>query len=369
LIVNRQKFLNSFLIAAAVTSPRSPKEVLQMVKIEANEDGVRLLATDMDAGIRIDLEGVDIQTPGKALLNVARVGGILREISDETIHLESSDTELLIKSHQSKFQLPNVDPNTFPSVAPFSETAYFEVAAPLFRELVRRTVFATDTESTRYALGGVNIETTSDSIVAVATDGRRLAKMEGSGTCVGGYTGSGSNTIVPIKTLSLMEKSLTDGDVVVQLVARTNDILLKAGNTMIFSRLVEGRYPNWRQVIPQRDNNHRVSSIVGPFYSCVRQASVVADVESRGVEFLFEPGNVKMQTATANVGESLVELPIEYEGPNIEMTLNGQFISDFFRVLNPEQRFSIDIASNTESALFSLDDGYVNVIMPMARDR
>jgi DNA polymerase-3 subunit beta len=101
----------------------------------------------------------------------------------------------------------------------------------------------------------------------------------------------------------------------------------------------------------------------------VRQASIVADQESRGVNFDFSSGNVVLQAATAEVGESRVELPVSYDGPEIKMTLNGQFVGDFFRVLEPDKNFYIDISSDEEPALFMTDDGYLNVIMPMARDR
>jgi DNA polymerase III subunit beta len=369
LTFQRIPFQNAFLIASAVTASRSPKDVLTNVKLDATSDRATLMATDMEAGIRIDLSGVEIETPGKALLPVIRIGNILRETSDERLSIAADDKSLDIHGLQSEFHLPNINPDTFPTVAPFEEESYFEVEARLFRELVKRTIFATDTESTRYALGGVLLDMSDDRIVAVATDGRRLAKMEGKGQPVGGFQASGGNTIVPVKTLSLMEKSLQDSDQVVHIAVRQNDILVRTGRCMIYSRLVEGRYPNWRQVIPNRSNNHRLTSLAGPFHTAVRQASIVADQESRGVNFDFSTGNVVMQATTAEVGESRVELPVSYDGPEIKMTMSGQYVGDFFRVLETDKNFNIDISSGEEPALFSTDDGYLNVIMPMARDR
>ena len=359
----------AFQIAAALTSPRSPKDVLANVKLDANGDKATLMATDLEAGIRIELEDVEIQSPGKALLPVLRFGNILRESSDERLTLSASEKALDIRGLQSEFHLPNIDPDSFPTVAPFEEQAYFEVEPRLFRELVRRTVFATDVESTRYALGGVLLEMNGEEIIAVATDGRRLARMQGSGKPIGGFQSSTSNIIVPIKTLSLMEKSLTDKDDVVQIAARQNDILVQTKRCMIYSRLVEGRYPNWKQVIPQRARSNRVVSVCGPFHAAVRQASIVADQDSRGVEFHFSQGNVILKAATADIGESRVELPVTYDGPDIKMTLNGQYVGDFFRVLDADKSFSIDISSDDEPAIFMTDDGYLNVVMPMARDR
>jgi DNA polymerase-3 subunit beta len=365
----RSTFQNAFSIASAVTSPRSPKDVLANVKIDVGPDKATLMATDMEAGIRIDLDNVEILTPGKALLPVTRFANILRETSDERLSLSSNDRTLDIKGLNSEFHLPNINPDTFPTIAPFEEQNYFEVEARLFRELVKRTVFATDVENTRYALGGVLLDMSDEQITAVATDGRRLAKMQGSGKRVGDFSTAGSNTIVPVKTLSLMEKSISDQDQSVQIAVRQNDILVRTGRCMIYSRLVEGRYPNWRQVIPQRTDAKRVESVCGPFHAAVRQASIVADQESRGVNFDFSPGNVVVQAMTAEVGESRIELPITYDGPEIKMSLSSQFVGDFFRVLDPDRTFSIDLSNEEEPAVFSTDDGYLNVVMPMARDR
>ncbi len=365
----RSSFQHAFSIAAAVTSPRSPKDVLANVKIDVGSEKATLMATDMEAGIRIDLENVEIFTPGKALLPVGRFANILRETSDDRLSLALTEKSLDINGLNSEFHLPNANPDTFPTIAPFEEQSYYEVEARLFRELVRRTVFATDVESTRYALGGVLLDMSDETITAVATDGRRLARMQGSGKRVGDFSTANSNTIVPVKTLSLMEKSITDQDQVVQIAVRQNDILVRTGRCMIYSRLVEGRYPNWRQVIPSRTDGYKVGSICGPFHTAVRQASIVADQESRGVNFDFTSGNVVIQALTAEVGESRIELPVSYDGPDIKMTLSSQFVSDFFRVLEPDKTFSIDISSDEDPAIFSTDDGYLNVVMPMARDR
>lgn len=365
----RTSFLSAFQIASAMTSPRSPKDVLTNVKLDVTDSKVTLMATDLEAGVRIELDDVEIQVPGKALLPVQRFGNILRETSDERLVIEATDKALNINGLQSEFHLPNINPDSFPTVAEFAEEAYYEVEARLFRELVRRTIFATDVESTRYALGGVLLEINGEDIVAVATDGRRLARMQGKGKPVGGFQTASGNIIVPIKTLSLMEKSLTDQDSVVQIAARQNDILVRTTRCMIYSRLVEGRYPNWKQVIPQREGSNIVTSVCGPFHAAVRQASIVADSDRRGVDFCFSPGNIVMKAATADVGESRVELPVTYDGPEISMTLNGQYVADFFRVLDSDKNFLIDISSDDEPALFLTDDGYLNVVMPMARDR
>src|SRR5690606_16446833 len=130
-----------------------------------------------------------------------------------------------VRGERSKFELAAENPDEFPVVSTFSEERYHEVPARLLRELIRRTVFATDNESSRFALGGVLLEFEEKKITAVGTDGRRLAKMEGPANSVGGHGSADSMTIVPTKAMQMIERSMGDSDGEIQLAARANEIL------------------------------------------------------------------------------------------------------------------------------------------------
>ncbi len=235
--------------------------------------------------------------------------------------------------------------------------------------MVRRTTFATDPDSTRFALGGVLLELNGEDVLAVGTDGRRLARMNGKGKSVGGHETIGSSTIVPTRALALMERSINDKDEFVQIASRGNDVLLRSNRSIIYSRLVEGRFPNWRQVIPTRDNSVKINLAVGPFHNVIRQAAIVADQESRGLDFEFGGGTLLLSAKTADLGQSRVEMPIEYDGEPIRMKLDHRFISDFLKVLEADTKFVMDIVGPTASALMTTDDGYAYVVMPMALDK
>lgn len=365
---NREQLATAFQLAGSVAQMRSPKEVLQNVKIEAGEDRVTLMATDMETGIRIDVEGVDVQTPGKALLHVGRVGMILRESSDDQLQFESDGSATVVKGQHSEFNLPSANPDEFPSVIGFEEEKYHELPARLFKEMVKRTAFATDPDSSRFALGGVLLEMDGEDILAVGTDGRRLARMTGTGKCVGEHATTGNSTIVPTKSLLLMERSIGDKEETVHIAARDNDVLLRTSRCTIYSRLVEGRYPNWRQVIPSREDSVIIDMVVGPFYNVIRQAAIVADQETRGLDLEFGNGTLLLSANTAELGQSRVELPIDYDGDAIKMKLDYRFIGDFLKVLEPDAKFKMDVASATQPALMTTEDGYAYVVMPMALD-
>ncbi|TWU57870.1 DNA polymerase III subunit beta [Rubripirellula reticaptiva] len=366
----RESLTNAFSLAASIAPTRSPKEILQNVKVTAAGGKLTLTATDMEVGIRLELEdGVEIEVEGTALLPVQRTMAILRESNDETISMETDDSGIRVRGSRSKYRLPGNDPDEFPAVAGFDEEKYHVLPTRLFREMVKRTVFATDPESSRYALGGVLLELEESTVTAVGTDGRRLARMEGVGESIGGHQTTGSSTIVPTRAIQLMERALSDKDETVDVAARSNDLLLRTSRAVIYSRLVEGRYPNWRQVLPKRENAIQLDMTVGPLFAALRQAAIVTDHESRGIDFTFADGTLKLEASTAEIGESQIELPIAYDGEPITLTMDHRYLADFCKVLDNESNFIMEIESGAAPALLTTDDGYGYVIMPMARDR
>ena len=258
---DREKLWSAFQKAALLAPSRSPKTILQNVKLEVQEGGAVLMGTDLEIGIRVDVEGLEIQTPGSVVLPVGRFGSILRESTDDRLQLEVDRNGVRIQGKASRFKLPVANPDEFPVVTGFEEKKYQTVSARLFKELIHRTLFATDTESSRYALGGVLLEMDSDKITAVATDGRRLAKMSGRSKSVEGHVTSGETmTIVPHRSMQLIEKILSmqlmertssedaagsdqppkTNDFEIDVAARPNDVLIRTPKATIYSRLVEG---------------------------------------------------------------------------------------------------------------------------------
>ncbi|MGD9723135.1 MAG: DNA polymerase III subunit beta [Pirellulales bacterium] len=365
---DREALLSAFQTAAAVAPQRSPKPILQNIKLEVSEKGAILLATDLEVGIRLQVSGIQAQVPGSAILPLSRFGSILRESSDATLEIESDGKATRVRGERAEFQLPAENPQEFPAVADFNESAFHELAARAFRELIKRTVFATDNESSRYALGGVLLEMAADKIIGVGTDGRRLAKMEVPATSTGGHSTGDSMTIVPSKAMQLLERALTDGDSEIQIAARANEILVRSPRATIYSRLVEGRFPKWRDVFPQRSNAAKIDLAVGPLYSAVRQAAIVTSDESRGVDFGFESGTLVLSGRAAEVGQSRVELPISYEGPAITISLDPRYVADFLKVLDPDKSICVELKDAESAAVCTTEDGYGYVIMPLARE-
>lgn len=364
---DREKLLRAFQTVASVVPSRSPKPVLQNVKLETIDGGIALSATDLEVGIRMDVGGFPASAPGQALLPVDRVGSILRETPDEKLTIESDGRRIVIQGQQSKFQLPAEDPLAYPEVRPFDADAYHEVSAGAFRGLVRRTAFATDNESTRYALGGVLIELGDEEITAVGTDGRRLAKQMAPAKAVGGAARGEEMTIVPARAMHLVERALADNDEGIFLAVRDNAIQVQSQRTTVYARLIEGRFPNWRGVFPQREPVAQITLGVGAFYAAVRQAAIVISENRRGVDFQFVEGRLEMVGHGGELGESRVELPIAYDGPELRIRLDPRYVGDFLKVLEPDQNVVFDVRDGETAAVCTTDDGYAYVIMPLSQ--
>lgn len=367
-ICNREKLLHAFQAVAPIAPVRSPKPILQNVKLEVTPEATTLMATDLEVGIRYEVTGIEVEASGATVLPTARFGSILRESSDETFRIESDSAGTVVRGERSQFNLPAENADDFPAISQFGESSYYELSGRLLRELIRRTVFATDNESSRYALGGVKLEWEKDALTAIGTDGRRLAKMDGPAQGVGSPPPMGDVTVVPTRAMQLIERALAEDGSEVQLAVRQNDVLVKNPRATIYSRLLEGRFPRWRDVFPQRENSLKLELVVGPLAAAVRQAAIVTSEESRGIDFTFGGGTLVLAGQTAEVGQSRVELPIPYDGEPLSITLDPRFVIDFLKVLDPEKSFTLDLQGSDGAAVCTTDDSYGYVIMPLARD-
>ena len=367
--IDRESFQKIFQLASAVAPLRSPKPILQNVKLEVTPDGTKLTATDMEVGVCLTVPDVEVEVPGSAIISVLRLNMILRESTDDILRIDASPEKTLITGKSSRYELSAQNPDEFPEVADFQEKDYIQIRAGVFKEMIRRTLFATDAESSRYALGGVLLEIDRDTMTAVGTDGRRLAKMEGAIEVIGQPPMGGATTIVPSRAMQLIERSLPDDETPIQLAARTNDLLLKEPAGVFYTRLVEGRFPKWRDILPKRQQTNRIDIPVGPMYTALRQAAVVASDESRGVDFTFKDNSLVLSNRTADIGQSRVEMPVPFNTGELTITLDHRYVADFLRVLQPDKVFTFDIEDSEQAAYCVTDDNYGYVIMPLSRER
>jgi DNA polymerase-3 subunit beta len=364
-LFHREGFLSACQLASVAVSGRDIKPILRNLKLITEADRCTLMATDLELGIRLEVRGVKVEEPGDAILPAARTTAILREATDEELQLHASADACLVRGQLNEFEMPSEDPAHFPDVPAFAEEKYHELTAGPLRDMIRRTAFAAAKENARYSMTGVLWELEDGTAKLVATDGRRLAVAQGTATAQGGHTTKGQTPVVPTKAMELLERNLHDDDEVVRVALRPNEALFKTERAMIYSRLVEGRYPNYREVFPKKQTV-KVPLPAGPFLSAVRQSAIMTDEETKRVVFSFSKKKLTLQARGAEAGRSKVEMPVEYEGKAVEISFNPAFLVDMLRVIPADAALVLELVDGNNVAVFRVGDEYSYLVMPLS---
>lgn len=358
--------LSALQTVAGVVPSRTPKDILKNTKLVVDASSAVLMGTDAEIGMRYEIAEVETGSTGEVLLPTQRLIAILREVTADEIVLDVNEDLIDIQAGHSQFKLPVEDPREFPDVSPFNAEQCYVVSGHALRQAIRRVAFAADDESTRYALGGIFMEISPEKLILAATDSRRLAVMEVQAGVRGDITETVS-VVLPRKAMTLLERSIEGDESEILIAPSENEVLIKSGSSTIFTRLVEGRFPNFRDVLPSETPN-KVELIAGPFHNLVRQSQIVTSDESRGVDFVYTSGLVTLISQAADVGESKVELPVGYEGEEISIMFDPRFVAEFLRVLEPETTVELGLTGGEDPAVFRCGEEYKYVIMPLARD-
>ncbi|HID23784.1 MAG TPA: DNA polymerase III subunit beta [Planctomycetaceae bacterium] len=366
----RLALADAFQTVSGVLPTRTPRDVLQSVKFEIKDGRGSLLATDLEIGVRYELPEVESDAEGALLLPTSEFASILRETESETVVLEVDGDVIWVRcGPQSEFKLGAKDPSEFPPVAGFEEERYFVVGASDLRQAIRRTVFATDVESTRYALGGVLLEFQTDVLRMVATDGRRLARVELPFRSEGLEAPENDHPIIPSKALTLVERSIDEQrDEEVRLTVHSSEALVQSGPATVSCRLLEGRFPPYREAIPKAFK-YKVDLPCAAFHRAVRQAQIVVDAETRGVDFFFTRDLLTLRSAAADRGEAKVECPIAFDGDDLVIRFDPQYLVEFLRVLDPGTNLTLQLIDGESAAQFTTEDGYLYLVMPLERPK
>lgn len=367
----RSKFVPLFTLIANFASARDVRPVLQNVKLVANESGVLLMATDGEVGARGELpvdEAFVIERSGEAILPAKLLRKIFSETTDAEIMMELDGTRLTVKGQHFRYQLDTVDEaDKFPSVGQFQEATYFKIPTQSFSRMVRRTVFATETNNSHYELRGVKFVFGADRTTAIATDGRRLAYQEYASES---YQESPDEAFVEkqaifsTRALNLIDRSAGDAEHVL-IAVRDAEALIRIGNIVVSTVLMSGRFPDWNAIIPDKSTKTRVDFIANELARAIRQAEIVATENKPGVWFKFETGKVFVTAAGEATGESSVELPIAYDGEAAQLRLDSRFLNEFFKEVPAEDAVAFYFLQDYRT-LFETTDGYRYVVMQLA---
>lgn len=330
--VNRQELAEALGVVGGVLSVRTTKPILQCVLVRVEADCAILGATDLEVSVRQTVSQIEVAEPGDVLLSADKLTKIVRESADEVLELETEENICHVRGADSHFQLVSQDAREFPAIAEMQTPADFEIEAGVLRRLVDWTVFAAARENTRYAINGVLWERKGKKLTLVSTDGRRLSLA--CGTVSKGSDGD-VQVIVPTKAMHLLQRMVTDDQDKVSVKATDNQILLSTRRATVGAALVEGRFPQYQDVIPQ-DNDKRVVVRTEEFLSAVKRAALLTNDESKGVKMLFDKGTLALSSRAPEQGEACVTMPVDYNGERIEIGFNPIFLTEALRVVFDE---------------------------------
>lgn len=345
----------AFSIAAKASSAKH-KDILGNVHLRCQHGVAWLTGTDGE----IYVETMVVADGAiDCLLPVSRVSAILNEATSETVELSKDSGQLTIECG-GRFVLQTGNPMEFPTLPTInSGIIATEVQCKQLCDALRKTAFATDENSTRYALAGVLIEQTNDETHIVATDGRRLAVVSQQSA-----NAQPKSAIIPTRLCRVIESAFADMDVAM-LQVQNNCFQVSNTNLTVYGCLLEGRYPDWRKVLaPEYDTFIELRAAT--LASMVRQAAIASDDTTRAVDLKAEDGKLTINAKAADVGTSLVSTEVDYHGEPLAVSLDYRFLLDALKVVDGESIATLHIADAQKPVLLRCES-LKYTVMPMNR--
>jgi DNA polymerase-3 subunit beta len=365
--IPRQNLDKAIQRVLAVVSPKTTLPVLANFLMEANEKDkkIYLTATDLDMTVTTGADAT-VEEGGSATLPAKRFAEIVRELGDADVGLSAEGEDISIRAGKSKFRIVGIPTEEFPSLPKSDRASAFSVSGAALARMVDKVSFCTSKDETRPSLNGAIWEFSADSMGMTATDGHRLATFKTSGDF---KSLAGKNMIVPPKALGHAVRIISsegDGDVSVSV--HENHVAFFIGSTIINSRLLEGPFPNYRQVIP-KDNDKEF--IVGRenLMSAVRRVAVLADTLTHQVRMILSKKKTELVVSTPDVGEAREEIAGKFTSETMEVGYNANYLLDVLKHIDSEEiRFLLGTAVGA-AVVSAVDETegeeYVCLLMPL----
>ena len=361
LTITRQNLHTGLAAVSASIPTKTTLPVLSNVLLEADDNAVWISGTDLDVSIRVKVpaqvaQGGAITAPGRKLQEITR------ELPDEPVDLRVRGHQLEIGCGYSRFKLNGLASEEFPNFPAIDFEEGWTVSESSMRNLIKATAFAVSTEESRPILNGVLWELEESRMSMVATNGHRLARMAvQSGPGGGGV----AQFIVPPSALTQVER-LFDGDSELTVARTANHLGFRSDTREVYTRLIDGKYPNYDQVIP-KDNDKLATVDKAAMEAAVRRMAVVASTQTHRIKLAFETDKVHLEATTPDLGEARDELQLDYQGDALEIGFNASYLLEVLRNMpTGEVKLSFktaERATTVEPTDTELD--YLCLIMPL----
>jgi DNA polymerase-3 subunit beta len=361
--ITREKLHEGLGAVTASVPTKTTLPVLANILVEATKDGLRLSGTDLDIAVTTTIPA-QVDQEGATTLPARKLADIVRELPSAGIRFAGSgEQRVQIECGRSRFKLLGLSRDEFPTFPAVKFEGGWRVGAKDLQKLISHVAFAASTEESRPILNGVLWELRSDRMRMVATNGHRLARMD---VPLAG-TGGQADLIVPPKALEQIRRLFSPEDEI-EIARSDNHLGFRSAATQIYSRLIEGPYPNYEQVIP-RENDKIITVDRAAFAAALRRMSIVASDQTHRIRLAFASGTCKLSVTTPDLGEAQEEITVAYDGDPLEIGFNAAYLLEILKYIpTDEVRMTFkapERAATCEPVGWDDPASYLTLVMPL----
>jgi len=361
--ISREKLQEGLAAVGPSIPNKTTLPVLANILLETTERGIRLSGTDLDIAVSTEVSA-DVETAGAITIPAKKLGEIARELPPAPVKIGAiGEQRITLECGRSKFKLLGLPRDEFPSFPQVQFQESWRVRSGDLQKLISHTSFAVSTEESRPILNGVLWELRPEKMRMVATNGHRLTRMDLPITS----SGTAGDLIVPPKALDQVRR-LFPADEDLEVGQGDNHLGFRSPFTVVFTRLIEGPYPNYEQVIP-RDNDRVAVSDKVALVSALKRMSIIASDQTHRIRLSFNAGLLRFSVQTPDLGEAQDELPIRYTGDPIDIGFNANYLLEILRFM-PTDEVRITLKAPERAATLEpegWDDpaSYLCLVMPL----
>lgn len=369
--IGRDELLTGLQRVQGVVEKRNTMPILSNILLEAKQDGVEIVATDLEIGMRGLYKGT-VLSPGGVTISARKLFEIVKELPPGDIELTATDNNwTTIQAGKSQFKIVGLPSSEYPALPTIEREGLTPLSGEGLLELIRKTLFAAGDNDARYILNGLLVTLVATdkktSLRLVGTDGHRLAVAEQE---VGKAGSKGvpqeMKAIIPKKAAHEIRHLLEEGGDAEPLIGFSKNLMIfRKSGLLLTSRLMEGNYPNYQQVIP-KENGKKISVSRSELESALRRVSVLAKDKASAVKVSFASGMMTLFSSSPDYGEATEELPARYEGETIHTGFNARYLLDVFSVMDGET-LSLQMETPLSPCLIQEPEslGFKCVVMPI----
>jgi DNA polymerase-3 subunit beta len=366
--ISKSQFEEVLQIVLNAIPSKTTLPILGNILVNADENNITFSATDLDISVSTNL---NLKPSKKGIFTIPAktTNEIVRELPQSEIEIEVANNRIELRAERGSYKISGISPDEFPRLPEYKKAKEINIPGADISKMVRKTQFAVSLDETRPALNGILWQTSGDKMVMVATDGHRLARMRIDNPKLSGLT---DDLIIPPKAMNYLTRLIGDKDIEIGIVFAEKNIHFSIPRengtfTVISSRLIEGPYPNYEQVIPT-DNDKRMIVNREELHAAVRRVSILSNSLTHQVRFAMDKNNLELSATNVDLGGEAKEvLPCEYAGERLELGYNAHYVSDVLKQMDAEE-VVFDLSTPVSAGVIYAADrkeDYLCLIMPL----